>query len=636
MLNRSLHALLTLIFVIHSATGWAADSDWVEGSVAAADGASRDYYNSAGRLPWDNYLGDWQDANGQAQGSTAYATASVADTDTPRPIQWDVTALVQAWVNGTLPHKGFFLRGISGAGNIQFRSKEHGVAVQAPQLEVQTAGGAVATPLVADTHLEPSTYISQGDTDNLRVIMDSNNTLLRFDLGGITPGTVITQATLQLFTHHQYGGSTHHNGVYLCDQGHDLPASDPLMGLAGGFIEDSGVGGHTDVYLYEDFESTTWEDNWTFAEHNIDTVATDATRAFTPLMGKALRIKIVAGSNYGASLGYKFADEAGQEPEEIYFRYYLRFADDWNQTVAGGKMPGISGTYGVAGWGGRPSDGTNGWSARGSYNKTILAPNPLEGRTPLGFYVYHADMTGTYGNVWLWQRDYRGYLANNEWHCVEQYLQMNTLTQNNGVLRAWVDGRLAFEKQDIRFRDVSTLKIEQIWINSYHGGTDVSPYDQHMYIDNVVIARSYIGPRSASILPTPDAGPPDSAPPQPDLQISSDQGGGPPVDISVGPPDAPPHGIEAGPQDLGSGAEGTPSLFDAGADHSIHALDSSSGGGDSQGRELAGGCGCGLGRPDGRGDLAVLLLLLLLFRYAVSGTKQNRLLFRWSQSDKST
>ncbi len=43
--------------------------------------------------------------------------------------------------------------------------------------------------------------------------------------------------------------------------------------------------------------------------------------------------------------------------------------------------------------------------------------------------------------------------------------------------------------------DTEALKIEQVWMNVYHGGTKPSPYDQHLYIDNVVIARKYIGPR---------------------------------------------------------------------------------------------------------------------------------------------
>jgi hypothetical protein len=125
---------------------------------------------------------------------------------------------------------------------------------------------------------------------------------------------------------------------------------------------------------------------------------------------------------------------------------------------------------------------------------TIPEGNPLAGLTPIGNYCYHADMKGYYGNVWIWQEGYRGFLENNRWYCVEQYLKLNAPGEKDGIIRAWIDGRPAFEKTDIRFRLVDKLKIEQIWMNVYHGGKKPSPYDQHLYIDNVVIARKYIGP----------------------------------------------------------------------------------------------------------------------------------------------
>ncbi len=146
------------------------------------------------------------------------------------------------------------------------------------------------------------------------------------------------------------------------------------------------------------------------------------------------------------NVGFDFADELGSEPEEIYFRYYLRFGEDW-VTEDGGKLPGISGTYGVAGWGGRPSDGTNGWSARGTFREVIPAGNTLENSVPIGNYVYHADMTGTYGDVDLWQIGYRGILEKNRWYSVEQYLKMNTLGQNDGILEG-LDRRTAGLRTD--------------------------------------------------------------------------------------------------------------------------------------------------------------------------------------------
>ncbi|MHC4539367.1 MAG: polysaccharide lyase, partial [Planctomycetota bacterium] len=87
-----------------------------------------------------------------------------------------------------------------------------------------------------------------------------------------------------------------------------------------------------------------------------------------------------------------------------------------------------------------------------------------------------------------------GYLENNRWYCIEQYVRMNTPQKNDGILRGWVDGRLAFEKTDVRMRDVSDLKIQCIWVNLYHGGTWAADSDDHLFIDNIVIARRYIGP----------------------------------------------------------------------------------------------------------------------------------------------
>jgi hypothetical protein len=76
-------------------------------------------------------------------------------------------------------------------------------------------------------------------------------------------------------------------------------------------------------------------------------------------------------------------------PDEIYFRYYVEFDPSWELASDGeiGKLPGFGGTYGIAGWGGRPADGTNGWSAR-MMNFDTGSGNAA------GFYTYHADMMG--------------------------------------------------------------------------------------------------------------------------------------------------------------------------------------------------------------------------------------------------
>jgi hypothetical protein len=247
---------------------------------------------------------------------------------------------------------------------------------------------------------------------------------------------------------------------------------------------------HAPAALFHcDFESDAWFEEWGLqsAPQRVDLIDSDPSRRFESRAGKALRIRIDQGGHMGLSLTYRFQKQLGYEPEEIYFRYYLRFANDWNPR-RGGKLPGISGTYGRAGWGGRPVHGDDGWSARGLFS------GQEDGRTPIGYYCYHMDMKGRYGSGWQWNKDDRGKLENNRWYCIEQYAKLNTPGKADGILRAWVDGRPAFEKAELRFRSVDELKIEAVWINFYLGGTWSSETTHHAYIDDVAISKAPIGP----------------------------------------------------------------------------------------------------------------------------------------------
>ena len=44
-------------------------------------------------------------------------------------------------------------------------------------------------------------------------------------------------------------------------------------------------------------------------------------------------------------------------------------------------------------------------------------------------------------------------LENNRWYCIEQHVKLNTPGQSDGVLRGWVDGRLAFERMFVHAHD---------------------------------------------------------------------------------------------------------------------------------------------------------------------------------------
>ena len=471
-------------------------NDWAEGTPDSANGATRDYYNRAGLLEWKNKLGDWHDAKGVAQGNEPYAKAVVTAEHKGKAVEWDVTRLAQEWLGCKVQNQGMLLRVVGGGGNLIFGSREQIVSANRPQLMLTGDKGSLTLAPQADTFLDRSTYRSLGRLDHLKISSDPIHALLRFDLRGTDEVGKLRSAILRLHNLARYGGPSLTVGVFRCAPGQDVPSEEPTPGLAAKYPGDTGIRNDPAVVFFADFESANWTQQWSEVGDVsvLATLAADADRKFQPLQAKALRAKIAKGGLSALNMTYKFKKETGAEPEQIYFRYYLRLADDWNQTIEGGKLPGISGTYNVAGWGGRRSNGSNGWSARGAFQLSIPDDNPLAGLHPIGTYCYHADMAGDYGDIWVWHKGYRGFLEKNRWYSIEQYVKLNTPREKDGILRAWVDGRLAFEKTDLRFRNVDRLKIEQIWMNVYHGGKAPSPYDQHLFIDNVVIAREYIGP----------------------------------------------------------------------------------------------------------------------------------------------
>lgn len=241
------------------------------------------------------------------------------------------------------------------------------------------------------------------------------------------------------------------------------------------------------VFFFEDFEDENYINHFSHSSHarNRQLIAGDVVFNGE----KSLRITVNKKAHYGVSMSYRFADAGMEEPTELYARYYLRFDGSWKNIEEGGKLPGPAGRYGKAGWGGRKSDGSNGWSARMKFGRSWLGPDFVD----IGYYTYHADMRKKYGQNMLWHKDSRGTLQKNRWYCIETYIKLNTPGKHDGILRGWVDGYLAMEKENVMFRTTEDLKIEEFWVNVYYGGGWQAPSDMHLYIDNLALSRQRIG-----------------------------------------------------------------------------------------------------------------------------------------------
>lgn len=205
--------------------------------------------------------------------------------------------------------------------------------------------------------------------------------------------------------------------------------------------------------------------------------------------GSALRVSIPRGSHYGADFHLRLQEAAAQEPDQLYFRYYLKLDADW-RTAKSGKLPGFSGVYGTSGKGGYQSSPSNpGWSAR-------LMFSPARGdddRVSLGYYVYHLGQETRYGDGVGWNE--AGRLRPGEWYCLEGQVGMNTPGLSDGSLRAWVDGTPALDFSGLEFRrpDEPEIRIESFWFNVYYGGKQVPDRNLGLTIDEVVVDTHRVG-----------------------------------------------------------------------------------------------------------------------------------------------
>jgi hypothetical protein len=261
--------------------------------------------------------------------------------------------MVQDWLAEKYPNRGMLISAVKGrpAEAAVFHSREAANAALRPRLVLTLQNGTTQrlAPL-ADTTLDCTTYTSLGSRPTLTAGA-TRAVLLQFDLSA-SKGAHVSAAALELVTTEKHYGTTA-LGVYRIDPpiSESAVSNKPVPGLATRYPRDAGIEKDPDVVMATGFESPLWHGDWSYVSPRGSFGRVDSAPGlgFQPLHAYALQVKIPAGDNLGLDMGYKFADKLGSEPEEIYFRYYLRLASDWRPSPDGGKLPGISATYGSTG-----------------------------------------------------------------------------------------------------------------------------------------------------------------------------------------------------------------------------------------------------------------------------------------------
>jgi len=210
-------------------------------------------------------------------------------------------------------------------------------------------------------------------------------------------------------------------------------------------------------------------------------------------------LQLTAPANGGRSIGagpsYWFGP-GGQD--RVYLRYYLRFADDYDQGNLNHTGGGLAATSGAGKWDGM---GNAGIRPKGDDRFTVgFEPWRDWGRnTPPGamhLYTYWMDMRrdkdgNFWGNMMVPPPDARVLPTRGTWHCFEQMIQANSPGNADGELAAWIDGKLYLHASGFRWRTTDAVKLKRFNLAIYiHQATR----DNTVWYDDVALSTGYIGP----------------------------------------------------------------------------------------------------------------------------------------------
>jgi len=251
-------------------------------------------------------------------------------------------------------------------------------------------------------------------------------------------------------------------------------------------VMEPGLAGRRDIIFLEDFETKNWKERWLtyWGGWREDAAAVTVN----PFKGNRCLAAVSSRGEHYTTGGSEYI--LPQPLDEVYYRLYFRLEPSFEMgTCNQYKMFSVRGgasldeCYGRAGI--KP-EGTR-------FSVTMGLDNDLE----LHFYYYHLNQRGGYGDVTYASIGGRVKFQLGRWYSVELLVRANDPDSSNGEIRCWVDGELRGEVTGIRFRTTAETKIRRCTVTNYYGGAgpeNTAPRVQRVYMDNIVLARNYVGP----------------------------------------------------------------------------------------------------------------------------------------------
>lgn len=285
-------------------------------------------------------------------------------------------------------------------------------------------------------------------------------------------------------------------------------------GIASRYPNDVGIENDPNVILFDGFESYTSPSQLTtkWSQAGPQANLRIATEPGNYVGGhKSLEMKLPISNVETTDSVLK---RLSPEEPVLYIRAYEKFDPGFSVTASGHNGLRIGGHY--PGPGHRPPPDGTGWFLFTLQNHKGAAGRG--GEVQPGFaqvYSYWPLQSSNYGDHWysdgwvsprgwgLWvlfpnrYPDFHTMLnwqpLRGIWYCYEFMVKTNTVGRNDGVVAVWINGNLTGYFPNLFIRSINSLKINDTALRLH--AVQSSRVNKKWY-DNVVIARSYIGPIS--------------------------------------------------------------------------------------------------------------------------------------------
>jgi hypothetical protein len=200
---------------------------------------------------------------------------------------------------------------------------------------------------------------------------------------------------------------------------------------------------------------------------------------------KVMRESFPPGTFELEDAGVQWAAPLDSGYDELYLTYRVKFSSGFTNTELQGKLPGLSG--GKPAGGGYMPDGTDGWSARFMFHGTYTR-----------LYLYHPELYLVFGDTEpIEGKMYYGeavVLNTNlnpgveTWFTLTQRVVLNTPGNYDGLVEAYINGKLAAQKTGMRWRDIPTLQIDKLYISNFLGGSgEPTSSMEYIYFDDFFV-----------------------------------------------------------------------------------------------------------------------------------------------------